>query len=257
MYLLMTFQNVSWYILKANVFFSMCIFSWRFRMYLETSCRQRAFLLCVSSRDISECLLVHPWGKWLFFCVYLLVMFQKISSHILQAKGFFPLCIFPWLFKISRRTSCRHRDFILCVSSNDVSEWIVPLPAGKGLLSCVSLHDISDWQISCPTSHRQKAFLLCVSSHDVKRMSLDTPCTQRAFLPCVSSLFRMSRCTSHPARKGLFSSHILQAKGFSPVFFSWHFKELVASILFWASFLSTTVMLNIHFSSIAIWFFKQ
>ena len=54
----------------------------------------KAFLLCVSSLDISEFLIAHPAGKGLFSYVYLLVTFQNVLWHILQEKGFSPLCIF-------------------------------------------------------------------------------------------------------------------------------------------------------------------
>ena len=84
-YLLMTFQGVSRDILQAKSFSHVCLFSWYFRMSLGTSGRQMAFLLCVSSCDVSECLVTHPTGKGVFSFVYLLLMFQNVSSHIQQA----------------------------------------------------------------------------------------------------------------------------------------------------------------------------
>ena len=104
-----------------------------------TSCKQKAFFLCVSSHDISECLLVHLEGKCLFFYVYLLMTFQNVSRNILQAKSFSPVCLFSWYFRMSLGTSGRLMAFLLCVSSCDVSECLVTHPAGKGLLSCVYL----------------------------------------------------------------------------------------------------------------------
>ena len=139
------------------------------------SCRHRAFLLCISSHDVSECLVAHPAGKGLFSCVYLLMMFQNVLSHILQAKGFYPVCIFA-----------RHFWSIW------LKKGLVTHPTGKRFFSCV------------------------YSSHNIYRMFLDTSFRQMSFLPCVS--YRdVSEC--------LFAHHILQAKGFSPVcIFTWHFK---------------------------------
>ena len=164
-------------------------------MSLDTSCRQRGFLLCVSSSDISECLLVHPGEKWLFFCVYLLVMFQKVLSHILQAKSFSLVSFFAWHFKMFHHTSCRHRIFLLCVSSHDVSEYLVAHPTGKGLSTCVYL------RMKCAVDMIDKGLL----AH---------PTGKRLF-SCVY-LLRMFQNVSW---------NIQQAKGFSPqCIFAWHFK---------------------------------
>ena len=91
----LTFHNFSSHILQAKGFSpAMCIFFWHFRMSCGTSCRKRAFLLCVPSPNISKCLIATLAGIGLFSCVYLLMMFQNVLLHILQAKGFSPLCIF-------------------------------------------------------------------------------------------------------------------------------------------------------------------
>ena len=76
--------KVSLHIPQAKGFSPVCIFSWHFRMSLGTSCRQMAFLLCVSSHDVSGCLWRHPAGKELFSRVFLRLTFQNVSSHILQ-----------------------------------------------------------------------------------------------------------------------------------------------------------------------------
>ena len=156
---------------SANGFSLVCIFSWRFRMSRRTSCRQRDFLLCVSSHDISgrtdlqrsrctshiqmvfllctfshdisgqsglqrsrrtsskvfllrvslpdisKCVVTHPAGIDLLSCVYLLMKFQNVLSHILQANGFSPVCIFY----------------------SDVSECVLAHPTGKWLFFCVYL----------------------------------------------------------------------------------------------------------------------
>ena len=125
-YLHMTFQNISSYILQAKGFSPVSIFSWHFwsvwlkkvslhiphtngfspvhifswrfwsvRLTKILSHILQAFLLCVSLLDISEFFIAHPAGKGLFSCyVYLLVTFQNVLWHILQEKGFSPLCIF-------------------------------------------------------------------------------------------------------------------------------------------------------------------
>ena len=135
-YLHVKFQNISSHILQAKGFSPVCIFAWHFRsVWLKkvllhiphgngfslvhifswhfwsvqltkiSSHILQAFLLCVSSLiTISEFLATHPAGKGLFSCVYLLLMFQNCSSHILQAKGFNPVCILAWHFWLFRLT---------------------------------------------------------------------------------------------------------------------------------------------------------
>ena len=156
-YLLVTFQNVLWHILQEKGFSAMCTFAKYFKMSNCNSCRHRAFILCVSSHDVSKCLVAHPasielfssiiwlevpkqfgnfitlyisnvfncvWSlsrnvfqttgqlnsfKQLFFCFYLLMILQNVSSHILQAKGFYPVCIFAWNFWLFRLTKVSFR----------------------------------------------------------------------------------------------------------------------------------------------------
>ena len=185
-------------------------------MSLDTSCRQRGFLLCVSSSDISECLLVHPGDKWPFFCVYLLVMFQNVLSHILQAKGFSLVCIFSWCFRMSCHTSCRQRAFILCVSSHDISgrsDWkkvSSHIPQAKGFSPvCILLITFTECSLTHPSG--KCLFSLVYLIVMFQNVSLHiTSYRQRASLLCVSS----------PV-----SSHILHTNCFSAVcIFSWHFK---------------------------------
>ena len=157
-----------------------------------TSCRQRAFLLCVSSHDVSECLVTHPAGKGLLSCVYLrmtflvdliekglvthptgkrffscvysshniyrmfldtsfrqmaflpCVSYRDVSEclfahHILQAKGFSPVCIFTWHFKMSRHTSYTQIAFLPCLSSHDILKCLVTHLGDKWIFFCVYL----------------------------------------------------------------------------------------------------------------------
>ena len=102
--------------------------------------------VCILLITFTECSLTHPSGKCLFSLVYLIVMFQNVSlhitsyrqrasllcvsspvsSHILHTNCFSAVCIFSWHFKMSRHTSRRQMDFLLCVSSHDVSEFPPP-----------------------------------------------------------------------------------------------------------------------------------
>ena len=115
---------------------------------------QMAFLLCVSSHDVSECLVAHHAGRGFLSCVYLHMTFlvgpiyKGIVAHptskwffssahflmtflvgpidkglIAHPAGFSPLCIFTRHFRISRHTSCRQRAFLLCLSFPDISGW--------------------------------------------------------------------------------------------------------------------------------------
>ena len=156
-------------------------------MSRRTSCRQRAFLLCVSSHEVSECLVAHPAGKGLFSCVYLLVMFQNVSWHIPQANGFSSVCIFAWCFKMSLHTSSKLRAFLLGVSTLNVSECFITYPAGKGLLTCVYL---------------RMTFLVDPIDKDLVAYP-----TGKGLFSCVYLLMTFQNV----------SWHILQAKGFSPV----------------------------------------
>ena len=114
-----------------------------------------------------------------------------------SANGFSLVCIFSWRFRMSRRTSCRQRDFLLCVSSHDIS--------GR-----------TDLQRSRCTSHIQLVFLLCTFSHDISGQS-DWQRSHRTSCRLFSCVYL------HVTFQNI-SSYILQAKGFSPVsIFSWHF----------------------------------
>ena len=226
--LLCVSSPVSSHILHTNCFSAVCIFSWHFKMSRHTSRRQMDFLLCVSSHDVSGCLWRHPAGKELFSCVSLLVIFQNVSWYIREANGFSSVCIFSWCFRIFRHTFCRQRAFFLCVSSPDFSKYLVAHPAGIGILSFMYLLMMFQNVLShflqtkgfyhvylCMTFLIGKGLVphppspvYILSSHDVYRMSLDTSCRQRAFLPCVPSR-DVSEC--------LVAHHILQVKGFSPM----------------------------------------
>ena len=133
-YLLMMFQNVLSHILWAKGFL-LCLSSWCFQMSRRTSCKHWAFLLFVSSHDVSECLISYPADKGLSSCMYLgmtflVVLINKglvayptgknafllyVSSHDisecllvhLEGKCLFSMCIFSWRFRMSLETSCR------------------------------------------------------------------------------------------------------------------------------------------------------
>ena len=182
---------------SANGFSLVCIFSWCFRMSCRTSCRQRDFLLCVSSHDISgrsnlqrsRCT-SHIQMVFLLCTFLMTFLVCPIDKGIIAyPAGFSPVCTFTRHSRISRHTSCRHRAFLLCLSFPDIS--------GQ-----------SDWKMSRYTYHIHMVFLLCTFSHDVSGRSD----WQRS---CCTSC-RLFSCVSHYLTFQNFSSHILQTKGFSP-----------------------------------------
>ena len=158
-----------------------------------------AFLLCVSYSDVSECLAAHPAGKGLFSCVYLLMMFQNVLSHILQAKGFYPVCIFAqhfwsiWLKKVSSHIPQAKGFSPVCILLITFTECSLTHPSGKWLFSLVYLIVMFQNVSLHITSYRQRASLLCVSS-PVSSHILHTNCFSAV---CIFSWhFKMSRHTS-------------------------------------------------------------
>ena len=124
-YLYVTFQNISSYILQAKGFSPVSIFSWHFwSVWLK-----KVSLHIPHTNGFSP---VHIFS-WCFWSV-------RLTDLVAHPAGFFPVCLITWHFIIFHRTSCRQRAFLLlCVSSCDISECLVAHPAGKWLFSFVYL----------------------------------------------------------------------------------------------------------------------
>ena len=202
-----------------------------------------AFLVCVSSHDVSECLVAHHADRGIFSCVYLHMTFlvgpiyKGLVAHP-TSKWFFSCAHFSWHFWSVRLTKVSSHilpAFLLCVPSRDIPEYLVTHPAGIGLFSCVYLfltflvsliekclvtHTTYIWFFSC--AHFLMTFLVGLIDKDLVahpagfspvclitwhfRIFHRTSCRQRAFLLLCVSSFDISEClVAHPVGKGLFS----------------------------------------------------
>ena len=77
-----------------------------------------AFLLCVSSRDVSECLFAHHAGRGLFSCVYLRMTFLVGPIY----KGLVAHPRSKWFF------SCAH--FLMTFLVGPIDKGLIAHPAG-------------------------------------------------------------------------------------------------------------------------------